>query len=92
MTVLLFPWAQLLTISAELGKLDPTQCCLNCQVNVLKNQEMPDLWLSAQLADACCIGFMCQPSVVSYCIVYPNLEQSEPHPQNLKHEVHKIAE
>lgn len=70
MTVLLFPWAQLLTISAELGKSDPTQCCLNCEVKLLKSQEMPDLWLSAHLADACCIGFYVPAfsCVLLYCI------------------------
>lgn len=78
----LFPWAQLLTISAILGKLDPTQCFLNCEVKVFRNQEMPDLWLSAQLADACCIGFMCQPSIVSRCIVYPKVN-SNPAPKTL---------
>lgn len=73
----LFPWAQLLTVSDKLGKLDPTQCCWNCEAEVFKNQEKPDLWLSAQLADAHCTGFMCQPSVVSCGTEYPNLNQSE---------------
>lgn len=86
------PCAQLLTVSAKLGKLDPTQCCWNCEAEVFKNQEKPDLWLCAQLADAHCAGFMCQPSVVSCGIEYPNLNQSElqSHPQNLKHEVQGI--
>lgn len=88
---LLFPWAQVLTISAKSGRLDPTQCW---EVQVFTNQESPDLWLPAQLADARGMGFMSQPSAVSWRIVWPNLNQSELQspPQNLNREVHRIPE
>lgn len=73
----LLPCVQLLTVTAKLGKLDPTQCCWNCEAEVFKNQEKPYLWLSAQLADAHCTGSLCQPSVVSCGIKYRNLHQND---------------
>lgn len=66
----LFPWAQLLTIAAKLGKLDPTQCCLNCEVKVFKKKnqcQIYDFLNSWQMLAARFYvpGFSC---VLLYCI------------------------